>query len=360
MKEEKEDKRGQLHTRRAAAFLFLGVVAFFCILNLATKNYRSGTVPGKMVFTPVKTGIDILLGQRKSDGILLGDGDYLLEEIEAPDEKELTEKLEAIERFRKSYPTVNFYFMLVPNAANVLEEMLPSGAAMEDQAEQFKKIQERLASGITWVDVQAVLKKNKGESIYYHTDSRWTTLGAYYGYQELAAAMGLDTSLSPEFDVYPVTGNFRGDLVERSGYRRSYGEPIYVYSMKEGQGPEFVISYPEEERRTGTLYDSSKLDGNNNMYNVFLGGDSPVIEIQTTVESTDRLLVVKDSYANCLIPFLLPYYREIVVIDPALYTGDIYQVMEEKKITRVLFLYSGNTFMRDGHISGVLADGKTE
>ena len=59
-------------------------------VHSTVKPCRSGTVPGKMVFTPVKTGIDILLGQRKSDGILLGDGDYLLEEIEAPDEKERT------------------------------------------------------------------------------------------------------------------------------------------------------------------------------------------------------------------------------------------------------------------------------
>lgn len=359
MKEEKGDKKGQFHIRRAAAFLFLGVVAFFCILNLAMNNWRSETVLGRAVFTPVKTGTDILLGQRKSEGVFLGEEDYLLEEIAAPKEKELADKLEAIEHFRKEYPGVGFYFMLVPNAANILKEMLPSGAVTEDQAEQFEKIQKQLGSGITWVDGQAALERNKGEAIYYHTDSHWTMLGAYYGYQELAAAMSLDLSQEPEFDVYPVSGSFNGDLAERSGYRRSYGEPIYVYSMKEGQGPEFIVGYPEEERRTGTLYDSSKLSGGN-MYDVFLGGDAPVVEIQTTVENTSRLLVIKDSYANCLLPFLLPYYREIVVIDPALYKGDIRKVMEEKKITSVLFLYNGNTFMKDAYISGVLADGKTE
>lgn len=84
------------------------------------------------------------------------------------------------------------------------------------------------------------------------------------------------------------------------------------------------------------------------------------MDIRTTADSTERLLIVKDSYANCLIPFLTPYYREIVVIDPRYYYGDIDKVMKENKITSVLFLYNGNTFMEDNSISGVFADDKAE
>ena len=85
-----------------------------------------------------------------------------------------------------------------------------------------------------------------------------------------------------------------------------------------------------------------------------------MMNIRTTADSMDRLLLVKDSYANCLIPFLVPYYREIIVIDPRYYYGDIYQVMKENKITSVLFLYNGNTFVEDKSISGVLESHETE
>ena len=69
---------------------------------------------------------------------------------------------------------------------------------------------------------------------------------------------------------------------------------------------------------------------------------------------------MKDSYANCLIPFLVPYFREIIVVDPEYYEGNLDEIMEENKISSVLFLYSGNTFVQDGKISGVLQDEQAE
>ena len=87
---------------------------------------------------------------------------------------------------------------------------------------------------------------------------------------------------------------------------------------------------------------------------MFLGGDHARVNIRTTADTTDRLLLVKDSYANCLIPFLTPYYREVIVIDPEYYRGSLSEIMEENKITSVLFLYNGNTFAEDESMSGVL------
>ena len=93
---------------------------------------------------------------------------------------------------------------------------------------------------------------------------------------------------------------------------------------------------------------------------MFLGGNSGLIDIRTTADSTDRLLIVKDSYANSLVPFLTPYYREIFMVDPRYYYGDIHEIMENNKITSVLFLYNGNTFVEDNSISGVLENAETE
>ena len=93
---------------------------------------------------------------------------------------------------------------------------------------------------------------------------------------------------------------------------------------------------------------------------MFFGGNYVKIDIRTTADSTARLLVFKDSYANCLVPFLAPYYREIVMIDPRYYYGDIDQEMSDYSFDQVLFLYNGNTFVEDNSISGVLSDGTAE
>ena len=120
-----------------------------------------------------------------------------------------------------------------------------------------------------------------------------------------------------------------------------------------------VVSYVEEQEKKATLYDTSKLK-EKDKYAMFLGGNSGLIDIRTTADSTDRLLIVKDSYANSLVPFLTPYYREIFMVDPRYYYGDIHEIMENNKITSVLFLYNGNTFVEDNSISGVLENAETE
>lgn len=396
MKQGKEGRRRRIkfsQGRQMAAVMFGSIVAFICLVNLITRDkpfsekenrmleqkpkvtvagiengrfmdqyesYKSDQFAGRNLWVSLKTNVDLLLGKRESNGVFKGKEGYLLEDIAVPNQEQLDENLEAMKEFSDDYPNVPFYMLLVPNAANILSDKLPFLAVTEDQQRQFEDIRKSLGGEYVWVDAQKALRKHKDEEIYYHTDHHWTTLGANYVCQELAKYMELDTSKAPELEPYAVTADFNGTLSATSGYRSGYKEPIYIYCAKEPEDAvETVVTYTEEQRKTATLYDSSKLEGKDK-YGVFLGGNFSMVDIRTTADSTDRLLLVKDSYANCLIPFLVPYYREIIVIDPRYYYGNIYQVMKENNITSVLFLYNGNTFVEDNSISGVLESHETE
>lgn len=353
----KKRKRGRAQGRRAAALMFAAIIVMTGLLNLAVKDRLFS---GKDFFMSVRASAGRLTGKQESNGVFKGKDNYLLADIQAPEEKQLEENLEAMKAFREAYPKVPFYMMLVSDAANLLSEKLPSLAVTQNQQEQFERVRRGLGEGFVWVDVQKALEEHRDEAVYYHTDSRWTTLGAFYGYQQLLKDMGLDASVQPELKRYAVAGDFSGGLSRISGYEPGYREPVYIYSVKNpAEDTDIVVNYVEEKRKTATLYDSGKLE-ERDKYMVFLGGDFPVVDIRTAADSTERLLIVKDSFANCLVPFLVPYYREIVLVDPSMYKGTMTQVMEEYRITSVLFLYSGNTFMEDNSISGVLTDDKTE
>ena len=324
------------------------------------ESYKSDQFVGRDFWVSLKSHVDLIVGRRESNGVFKGKDHYLLEDIARPDEEQMQQNIEAIQAFENTYNDIPMYMMLVPNAANILEDKLPQFAVTEDQNQIFLEIQKSLEDQLTWVDVSKVLKAHKKENIYYHTDHHWTTLGAYYAYQTLIDAMKLDSSKAPELKAYAVTNEFNGTLSSTSGYEMGYEEPIYIYTSEdEGAGPQIVVNYVEEKRKTATLYDASKLE-EKDKYALFLGGNYGTVDIRTTADTTDRLLLFKDSYANCLIPFLTPYYREIIVIDPRYYYGDIHEIMEENKITSVLFLYNGNTFVEDNSISGVLQNGETE
>ncbi len=387
MKQTKEKRRRKLNIRRAAALLFIVLLFGISAINLATKDrsfserenrvleqspeltldgiesgrfmdqyesYKADQFAGRDIWVSLKTNVDYLFGKRESNGIFKGKRKYLLEDITVPKEEELSRNLEAIKSFQKEYPDVPTYMMLVPNAANVMSDKLPMLAVTEDQTAQFADIRKTLGDSVNWIDVEKTLKKHRDEKLYYHTDHHWTTLGAYYAYQTLADGMGLDKSQAPEWKPYAVTKTFNGTLSASSGYETGYGEPIYIYSAKNiKDNPQVVVNYVDEQEKKATLYDTSKL-AEKDKYALFLGGNSAMIDIRTNADSTDRLLLLKDSYANCLIPFLTAHYREIIVIDPRYYYGDIRKVMEENKITSILYVYNGNTFVEDNSINGVL------
>ena len=215
----------------------------------------------------------------------------------------------------------------------------------------FSMAERNMEDSVNWIDTVSVLNKHKSEKLYYKTDHHWTTQAAFYVFQEAAKTLEIEGDVSDNFVSYAVTDSFNGALASLSGVGLDERETIDIYAPSEGDD-DVVVSYVDEGRKTTSLYDSSKLE-TRDKYSVFLGGNTSVIDIRTVSTSQKRLLVVKDSFADCFIPFLAPYYREIVVVDPRYYSGTMDEIMDTYRITDALILYSGNTFFTDNNISGV-------
>lgn len=328
--------------RRRKAHIVYGLSAAFVLLVIVF-----GVNPS------FRANAELLIGKWESNDIFKGKNHYLIEKVNVEDEAAVDKNVSALQAFRKKYPELPVSMILVPSAANVLSEKLPPFAVTEDQSSQFLEIREALKNDVTWIDAERVLKKYREEEIYYHTDPHWTTLGAYYVYQEMMTVLGRKEEMVT-FQVYPVSEEYSGSLSERSGYEKNFKDTITVYIPKEVSKD--VVVYDEEtEKKTASLYDTGKLK-TKNKYDLFQGGNHGLLDIRTKSESEERLLVLKDSYANSFLPFLAPYYREIVVADPEYYKGDVSELIQEKNITGVLVLYSGNKFVKDTKLSGVLAD----
>ena len=378
MEQTQKKKKKKVFTKQITALVFLGMLVILCFLNLVLGDkkvpkpkltvdgildggymeeygeYFTNRFFGGGAFRGLQFSVQTMFGRRESKGIYKGEGQYLLEKIAAPDEKAVEENIQKIQELAGTYYNIPVYFMLVPDASNIQSEKLPSYAVERDQKKQFDKIQEQLGVGVSWVEVSKALMKHSDEELYYRTDRNWTTLGAYYGYEALAAAMELDTSKAPELTPYVVNNDFIGSLAKQSGYGKGYEDSITIYAPKNIKNcVRTVVANMDTKRKTATLYDTTKLE-KEDKYELFLGGDAGMTDIRTTADTTNRLLIFKDSCANCLIPFLTPYYREIVAVDPALYKGNIQEIMQKTKFTSILFLYRGNSFVTDKNISRLL------
>ena len=300
----------------------------------------------------LQTAADRLLGKNKSGDVYLGEG-QLLEEPSKLSEN-VWENLDAIGAFCRNQTGVKCYLMLVPDAASVQREKLPAYAPVADQAEQLEEIRsylEKKENPVTEIPLYEMLREHREESLYYRTDHHWTTLGARYAYQSVAGQMGLPGAENgEEKKLYPVSDSFQGTLAARSGYRVP-DDTIEVYWPD--QKEELVVTYVQEQTKSASLYAAEKLK-TRDKYGMFLNGNHPLTEIRTMVSTGRKLLLIKDSYANCFVPFLTGDFEEIVLVDPRYYYDSAEKLMKQYGFTDVLFLYNLNTFLEDDVLHYVL------
>lgn len=289
-----------------------------------------------------------LVGRREIGDVYLGRKGYLLKKPEAAVTDVVDAKTEAMRTFATEYPDVHMYLTIAPSAATILTDKTPRNAPLPDQLGEIQNIYTHVGTVIP-LDITPTLQRHKDEYIYYKTDHHWTSLGARYAFE--AMALNMDISAVSEYDVHTVSTTFRGTQSSESG-DRSAKDTVQVFTPKDTD-ISYYVTYTDTQEKSASMYVRSALDTKDH-YTVFFGGNYPMIQINTTSPSERNLLIFKDSYANCFIQFLTPYFGKIIMIDPRYYYDDLTSVVTTQGITDILFLYSSDTFMTDTSLTDVL------
>ncbi|WP_098745441.1 DHHW family protein [Paenibacillus sp. EZ-K15] len=297
-----------------------------------------------------KTDMDRMMGKKESNGIYIGKDGYLIQNFIPPAEKDLEEKVDAIHAFDHATPGLDKYVMLAPTAAAIYQDKLPKYTIIGDQEAYLKKVKQWMYPNLRFIDVFPSLYAARDQPIYYKTDHHWTTKGAYIAYLELCRQMGLTPQKEEEFNIQQVTDEFYGSLYSKSGFRHVQSDRLELYLPKDQE--KYTVTYVDEEKTTDSLYAMEQLQ-RKDKYAVFLNGNHARIHIKTANPSGRKLLVVKDSYANSLITFLLKHFSEIHVVDLRYYEEDLASFVHEQGIQDMLLLYNANTFFEDPSIKNV-------
>lgn len=301
----------------------------------------------------LKLNIERLLGKTESNDVYLGQDDYLIEKLSDPDVDSVNRNLDAITAFCERNPELSVHSVFIPNAAYICSDKLPFGAPVRSQEEDLNWLESGLPETAGFVDLSNTMLLHNTEDIYYRTDHHWTTLGAYYAFEALREPLGLEEDIT--WVPHTVTNDFQGTLSSNSGVSNVY-DSIDIYEPQDIEN-NYVVSYDDTQEKTATVYDMEALD-TKDKYTVFFSGNHSLISIETENQNERCLMVFKDSYANCFIPFLTPYYEKIIIIDPRYYYGDAQMTIRNEGITDVLFFYNVNTFMTDHSLADVLESGE--
>lgn len=314
------------------------------------EKYVSDQVPLRDLWINIKSGTEKLLGKKNNNGIYLGADGYLLQMFSKPDMEVINKNVDAINSFGEANPNVNKYFMLVPNSVKVLQDKLPAFASPEDQLKYIDKVRKSLKNDINFVDVYNTLASKKNEYIYYKTDHHWTTLGAYYAYERLGHAMGFTPNSRDFYNVKEVTKDFYGTLYSKGGFRNITPDSIELFTPKKDE--KIKLWYYDNKKSSDSLYKMENLN-KKDKYTVFQDGNHSLIKINTSSTRGKKLVIIKDSYANSLVPFLTDHYSEIYMMDLRFYYDDINKLIKDNGIDDVLILYNANTFFEDKTISKI-------
>ncbi len=308
------------------------------------EDYVSDQFLGRNTLFHVNYLFRRLCGQREIDDVYLGKN-ALLQNPSTPADDLLEGQIETINEF-VNLTGLPASVLVAPSAANIQADKLPLDAPAADENGPLDQLYSSLNT--SKADVRQVLKDHKDEYIYYRTDHHWTSLGAKYGAQVFLDSYGI-TMNPDDFENLKVSDTFEGTLANKTG---SVGLCDDIYICPDKYQTEYLVTWNDGSKTT-SIYNQEALD-HKDQYQVFLGANQGLVHIETLSSSNENLLLFKDSYANDVIQYLLPYFRNIYVVDPRYFYEDINFVLAAGNITRLGFLFSYNNFVTDSSLRDVL------
>ena len=300
--------------------------------------YFADQFPLRDGWTGLKARAEQLIGKSEFNSVYLA-GDTLISKVETPDAALVNNNLSYIEKL-KDKTEADVTLGLIPSAAEIWRDKLPAGAASWDQTDLLEKSD---------VDFHTVLAQHAEESIFYRTDHHWTTLGAFYGANTLLEHLGRKPLNESDFTPEIASDDFNGTLYSQSGVHWLAPDTLEYWVNEDGLA---VTSWRSGKAEAAELYDRSYLTVKDK-YSSFLGGNQPLCVIKNEMLSgveAGKILLVRDSYADAIAPFLAQRFAEVHLVDLRYYRMPLAAYAEENGIHDIVVLYSVQNFISDRNL----------
>lgn len=305
------------------------------------EDYLSDQIVGRDFWVQCNTVLLLASGQKDVNGVYVGDDGYLLEVFDNIDFDKYEKQISALNKFA-SYVDVPIYFTISPNSVSVLSDKLPEFAVNYSQDKYIEDFYNGLSSDIITINISDVLKQHSDEYIFYRTDHHWTTYGSYLAFNEIIDVMGFSSLPSDVLTETAVSNEFKGTFYSKGNFIVD-SDIINCYEIK--NAPDVTVTL-DDGTICDTLYDESSLD-KKDKYGYFSHGNPAHLKVETSVENGKTLVIVKDSYMHCMLPFFTLYYSEIHMLDPRYIKTNLTEYITDLNPDEILILYNAKTLSDD-------------
>ena len=308
----------------------------------------------------LKSVSEMVLGKIENNGVAYGKDDYLFSKKTSSDNKRIKNNNKFINDYIKTSKN-HITFGIIPNSYAIMDELLPMG--MEyiniNQKELIDNIYSNInGENLTKLDIYSVMEQNKDKSqIYYKTDHHWTTLGAYNVYKEYMKSLNLEYVELSELEEYMgVVDNFLGTYYSKTKNFNVVPDQILYYDVPVTdvtiEGKRTIKDRHKNDVTIDNLYMESMFY-EYDKYAAFLYGNNGLTIIKSDNNKnhvdgkTSRILLFKDSYSNCFVPFLTYSFDEIYVVDLRSYTPDTAKEVKKVRFDETLIMYNFESYQSE-------------
>ena len=234
------------------------------------------------------------------------------------------------------------YAMAIPLSSGItLPDELFSDIPGSDQAQAEKDILAGMGQNVKTIPLHDVMMSHRTEYIYFRTDHHWTALGAYYAYVQFCTAKGITPHNLSDYEVSQFPG-FLGSFYNDGGKPDAMKNDPDTVNAYHPVSATASMKYGDNENSTLTggqvIFDESTASASLK-YGTFIMGDNPFTVIENPeVSNGESCIVVKESFGNAFVPFLVDHYQTVYVIDYRYYSGSVSDFAKTNGVTDVIFI----------------------
>ena len=289
----------------------------------AVNDYFADQFPMRDSLVALKGLCELARGMGENDGILLGRdghlargrfemrdvGGALLTDTDYFDPARVALATERLSELSESLGC-SFTVMAVGRAIDICAASFDYPSCLSERL--LSLFDAELADTLSRVDVTDILRERHaaGEYVYYRTDHHWTTRGAYYAYAALMREMGMEEEILPQdaFQIRTVE-DFYGTAWSAGGMKFVPPDALEIWTLGD-EGEYLVVA---DGRELDGFYAEGYL-AKKDKYSVFLDGTHDVVTV-TRRDGAERptLLILRDSYASSIAPFLARHFDLVLL-----------------------------------------------
>lgn len=313
-------------------------------------TYLSDYVPGRNFFVGLSADYELVTGRNGNKGIYLGSDGYLFPKP-TKDTELITTNAGYIKEFAET-SDIPVYMTLIPSSGYVNQNKLPLNHEEYIDDKLIDKFSNALGKDVNFIDVRSVFKeKAESEQLYYKTDHHWTSAGAYECYKLLGDRLGYKPVAEENFEKETVDG-FYGTSYSKAALWWITPDKLELWKNKNQSEKSVSVTISDSDvTKENDSYFFCEYFNKDDKYPVFLDGNHSLVRIRNTDAKGGKLIIVKDSYAHAIAPFLSQNYSEIIMADLRYYKKDISELAEQENADSILILYSLDNLAADDNIS---------